>query len=825
VDEHDVFGEDGIFIMKIGEQELRWIAGNNNAQVKETGDEVPVTLGHTTDDAPESEQPPVVGYCRDFYVAPLVNAKTGEASGRKAIYARTMTFTEEDVEKFDLKRFNRRSVELWIDDKSPAIIDPVALLSSTTPERPLGLLRLSRNGGRRLQAAPTAADSLLAEATSLVEEQPPARRLPPVRVKRSRFGSVTNYPSDQDDLVARILAELMASEPMKFLSDLQNDPGMMEAYLARHLPQPGLDMMPVEEEDLDMNQVPDVLDETEGPMAPPAPPARSQRRRPVRRQMEEEGGESADDFGSTLNGGGDMSVNMNRNGNTHAPRKPQRNERLVRIGPSGTPEAGVQEPECVRYARDDDDAPHGEMPAGGDELDMVGDEFASEDNLEDMVDDIEEDQDVEEMELGEEIGEEVADAAVEAEMGHHHHCPHCGGSLGVVEDEIDDEMAAAMAAEGDGYEQEEVAEEIEDEAEMEHEVAAELEDEADGPVRNAAQPHEVGGNPEHPRGSMFRTPGGRLPTAPPRAAAAGDNYVRGHNKDTVTMAPLEAAYAASGPRPGEGRPRPMQHAREGEQVQRKKLHQPGGEMHPGAAKIGMQKPMRKSMGGSTASATNTFTAAGSKGAVNGRKDPAEGDVNQYQNPTRLKSPEQVETLSRRKVKRMRTATAVNTQPQGALSPAEVENLLNELDVQRRENATLRARQQKLEQTTTVLVRHAKSIAQRERIARRESDLKEMMVEGYEIDLNEEMGEPGTGDAYIMPDAQWQGKIRLARKRYSKSIATGTVPMHPAMLRSGEPVTAGAKPMTREDMWANVRQAQAAGDNVAAQKEAYRKAVS
>ena len=145
VDSHLVFADDGKFVCECDDKMLRWIAANNNKRMKETGDAVPVILGHTKDDVPEEDQPPIVGESKDFYVAPLMNA-VGESTGRNAIYARTTTFTEQDVEKYDLKRFPRRSVEIWF-DKDP-IIDPIALLGASTPERDLGLMRLKRKGTR-----------------------------------------------------------------------------------------------------------------------------------------------------------------------------------------------------------------------------------------------------------------------------------------------------------------------------------------------------------------------------------------------------------------------------------------------------------------------------------------------------------------------------------------------------------------------------------------------------------------------------------------------------------------------------------------------------
>src|SRR5579859_5887998 len=73
VDEHEIYDEEGNFIANADEAFLRWVAASNNRRVRETGDEIVVTAGHTEDNKPERLQPPVVGHCRDLYVADLVN--------------------------------------------------------------------------------------------------------------------------------------------------------------------------------------------------------------------------------------------------------------------------------------------------------------------------------------------------------------------------------------------------------------------------------------------------------------------------------------------------------------------------------------------------------------------------------------------------------------------------------------------------------------------------------------------------------------------------------------------------------------------------------
>lgn len=136
LDEHVVRDDDGEPLYNINAQKLHYIANRNNQRVKQTGDLCPVVIGHTDDDAKEEDQPEVVGYAWNYRVKPLGR------TGRKAITA-TFKLHRKHLDK--IRKYPRRSVELWFTDWK---IDPIALLGATTPERDLGLLQLSK-GGRR----------------------------------------------------------------------------------------------------------------------------------------------------------------------------------------------------------------------------------------------------------------------------------------------------------------------------------------------------------------------------------------------------------------------------------------------------------------------------------------------------------------------------------------------------------------------------------------------------------------------------------------------------------------------------------------------------
>lgn len=139
LDEHTLKDEDGNEILKVDRRKLEEIARKNNERIAQTGDYTPYVVGHTREDAPEDEQPQIVGYATHFTVKPL------KKTGRYAIHAHSKFFADK---KHLVNRFPRRSVELWLDDWK---IDPIALLGATTPERDLGLLQLARGGRRKLR--------------------------------------------------------------------------------------------------------------------------------------------------------------------------------------------------------------------------------------------------------------------------------------------------------------------------------------------------------------------------------------------------------------------------------------------------------------------------------------------------------------------------------------------------------------------------------------------------------------------------------------------------------------------------------------------------
>ena len=134
LDEHWLEDNDGNRLIYLNERLLQKFADNGNKRIKATGDETPLVVGHTKDEADEKTQPEIVGYAREFSVKPFFK------TGRKALYCKWRVY-EDKVPL--LRKFPRRSVEIWLKRME---IDPISLLGATTPDRDLGLVRLAEKG-------------------------------------------------------------------------------------------------------------------------------------------------------------------------------------------------------------------------------------------------------------------------------------------------------------------------------------------------------------------------------------------------------------------------------------------------------------------------------------------------------------------------------------------------------------------------------------------------------------------------------------------------------------------------------------------------------
>jgi len=141
-DEHDEFDKNGQLVRRFDQATLEEICRRSNNRELATGDLSPFGPGHTIPDQydanrvlvkkiPETDQPPIWGYFRNYRVAPF------GPQGKLAIQCEMWAKKEFETEA---KEYPRRSVELWLED---GFIDWVALLKRT-PRRDLGLLTNAR---------------------------------------------------------------------------------------------------------------------------------------------------------------------------------------------------------------------------------------------------------------------------------------------------------------------------------------------------------------------------------------------------------------------------------------------------------------------------------------------------------------------------------------------------------------------------------------------------------------------------------------------------------------------------------------------------------
>lgn len=140
LDPHTLRDKDGNTIVDVTEDMLQRIAANQNKRIKATGDLTPIVIGHTRDDQDEKSAPEIVGYASNYRVRKFFR------TGKRALACTFHVFKKKADE---VRRFPRRSVELWLGSLT---IDPISLLGATTPERDLGLLRLSKGGDSKLVA-------------------------------------------------------------------------------------------------------------------------------------------------------------------------------------------------------------------------------------------------------------------------------------------------------------------------------------------------------------------------------------------------------------------------------------------------------------------------------------------------------------------------------------------------------------------------------------------------------------------------------------------------------------------------------------------------
>lgn len=137
-DGHDG-AEDGLPVV-FDKAKLIQIVNQCNARIKDTGDLVPVTAGHTSED-PSVPEPEILGYAYRFSLGTI-----GKVKPRPCILC-DMKIRKDRMAL--VKRLPRRSIELWPDlvidpvvlsEAEEPAIDSVALLGAQRPARDLGML-------------------------------------------------------------------------------------------------------------------------------------------------------------------------------------------------------------------------------------------------------------------------------------------------------------------------------------------------------------------------------------------------------------------------------------------------------------------------------------------------------------------------------------------------------------------------------------------------------------------------------------------------------------------------------------------------------------
>lgn len=135
--------------MEFGLEQLKLICDRCNQRIAETGDYAAITIGHTPDpkviQSGQGAMPEVVGFAGPYRIGTL-------GTGDRTRYAILADFHLFKSERDRIKRFPRRSPELWLEDRiEDMFLDPIALLGAEAPRLDMGLLySAARHGDGRL---------------------------------------------------------------------------------------------------------------------------------------------------------------------------------------------------------------------------------------------------------------------------------------------------------------------------------------------------------------------------------------------------------------------------------------------------------------------------------------------------------------------------------------------------------------------------------------------------------------------------------------------------------------------------------------------------
>ncbi|MGQ9663456.1 MAG: hypothetical protein ACUVWX_14140 [Kiritimatiellia bacterium] len=179
--------------VSFGMAELLAIAARCNRRIRETGDYVPLTIGHTPDPGDAKPDPEVIGFAGPFVVKIL--------NGKPTIVADWYVYRDQ---VHLLRRYPRRSPELWLDLRKveDSYIDPIALLGGTTPRLDMGLVLLThKRDGKIIYQYAAVAPS----ATNVFVPGTDAGR----STKKIPLQQETSMP-DLPDIVSQVLQALEA---------------------------------------------------------------------------------------------------------------------------------------------------------------------------------------------------------------------------------------------------------------------------------------------------------------------------------------------------------------------------------------------------------------------------------------------------------------------------------------------------------------------------------------------------------------------------------------------------------------------------------------
>lgn len=206
--EHETIAQDGRKL-RFTRNELQAVVERCNRRITESGDYAALSLGHTpSPDDPHGQMPDVVGFAGPFRLGQI--GQPGQRQ-RYAILADFHVFREDAAK---IKKYPRRSPELWLEDKyEEMFLDPIALLSSEAPRLDMGMLYSARRHGQLIEkytaVAPAAGNVFIPSDRYAADPNP---------TNQSGGG-----PMLQPEDVSQIIDALNQTDVFQFVRGLMNE--------------------------------------------------------------------------------------------------------------------------------------------------------------------------------------------------------------------------------------------------------------------------------------------------------------------------------------------------------------------------------------------------------------------------------------------------------------------------------------------------------------------------------------------------------------------------------------------------------------------------